>query len=156
MPGAGRPWSRKVHRADCPGHKNVPRAGRPRYMGHGHFNLASLEPIVLCGLTGVRAIGRVFIFRLQIDDGLIPDCVPAPRSLMIICEVVSAQRTLGPGASFSVAAPCPRSGSAHNTMIITQTLATCPSSALICPEIIQMRKHNGAGQGEITSTHVRC
>jgi len=47
----------------------------------------------------VRAIGRVFIFRLQIDDGLIPDCVPAPGSLMIICEVVSAQRTLGPGAS---------------------------------------------------------
>ena len=39
MPRAGRPWSRKVHGADRPGHKNVPRACRPRYTGHGHFNL---------------------------------------------------------------------------------------------------------------------
>ena len=53
MPRAGRPWSRKVHGADRPGHKNVPRACRPRYTGHGHFNL--LKPYLGLDLIDPRS-----------------------------------------------------------------------------------------------------
>ena len=69
---------------------------------------------------------RVFIFRLQIDDGLIPDCVPAPRSVMMIIVNLSASAEQSPGPrSITTLFRSPRSGSAHNTLIITrQTFAT--------------------------------
>ena len=74
---------------------------------------------------------RVFIFRLQIDDGLIPDCVHVSRApglwwwLLWTCQHrVNIEQSPGP-RSITTLFRSPRSGSAHNTLIITrQTFAT--------------------------------
>ena len=111
------------------------------------------EPEQVCHMR-CYASYRVFIFRLQIDDGLIPDCVPAPRSpMMIICELVSNDRTLWPRASILCLGAQGQTRPQHNDNNLTARHSQLPAWSA---RDYSNEAHNEPGQGEIISTQMLC